>query len=195
MASSRRKWYKRSIIIFILFAIIFSVGLFVKQFNGPSQGNVASVSSQKASAVTSFNLNPVLVTSPYVNFSYPKALSVVAPQVNQPPLLDTFIYGYRDTESWRLAITVNSLNGTSLNEDSSYQFRLSEPEEYKESHETVAGKNYVVMTDTQAAGFSEVAYIINGSHSADISLYGDDPTGLAYLQETFAMVLKSWHWN
>jgi hypothetical protein len=181
----------------IFFLAIGGGGWYVyEQLNSPSNGSVMSLTAQKLNSIVSFNLNPVPVTSPYASFSYPKALTSL-PSSSPPvaPELASFTYGYKDIENWMLAISVNSLSGTTLDSDSSYLFRKDNPSIYQESNVTYGGMHYEVMKDTQAAGFSEVAFAIQGNESVDISLFGQDQNGNQNLQATFATVLASWQWK
>jgi hypothetical protein len=179
-------------------AILVILGLAVTIFdhlNGPSRGSVTALTVQQQKSAIVFNLKPVKVVSPEASFSYPAALTMLSSDMVKPPVLAIYNYGYKYTESWRLAITVNQLNGSSLNSDGSYALDMSEPATYSLSHATYNGISYAIMTNTQASGFSKVAFTVNGSRSADISLYGDDENGTAYLQKTFLAVLRSWKWN
>jgi hypothetical protein len=192
----KHKVARTSLVICTILVILIAVGSFVfKQLNTPSNGTVTSQHVQTTSAKIQFNITPVEVDGSQATFSYPAALSVIATQPAALPILMTYSYGYRDTESWLLAITVNQLNGTALTFDNSYEFRTTQPNIYRQSTADYGGKTYTIMTDTQDGGFSEVAYSFDGTRSADISLYGTDPSGNANLSATMAMILRTWQWK
>lgn len=175
----------------IALLLIIWLSIFIKHLTSPSTAKNIIVESTPST----INLSPIEVTSSYVNFSYPQQLSPL-PQV---PLagseLANFNFTYKDVETWRLAITVSHVDQSTLNDDSSYSFRVDNPQTYQENTEKVGSNTFYIMTDTQVGGFSKVAFILHGYETADISLYGDDPQGVGGLNSTFQQVLKSWTWN
>jgi hypothetical protein len=100
-----------------------------------------------------------------------------------------------DIESWHLAITINHLPEPLLTEDSGYLMRKDNPSRYRMSTVSDNGNRFVVMTDTQVTDFGEVAFILHGSMSANISLVGDNPAGSTPLQNTLQAILASWRWQ
>jgi hypothetical protein len=139
---------------------------------------------------------PIKVTGTYANFSYPSSLKQMqgmqGPEGNE---LAVYNFGKSDIEFWHLAISINQLNQPNLTADSGYLLRENEPSRYQATT-IVNGKNtFTIMTDTQAGGFSKVAFSLDGDKSADISLIGDDPSGSAALSDAFRQVLQTWQWH
>ena len=138
----------------------------------------------------------VKVDGTYANFSYPSSMRTMTnAQTPTSPVLDSYNYLKTDILTWHLAIAISHLNTPSLNDDSSYVFRKNNPTEYQESTVTYGDNTFIVMTDVQAEGFSEVAFSLHGNMDATISLLGDDPNGDSGLDTTFQQVLQSWDWQ
>jgi hypothetical protein len=148
-----------------------------------------------ASTTTAFNNTPAIVHNKFFTFSYPTALS---PQTQQPlsgSEIAAYSYTYRDVESWQLTVVALEPSAPILGNDSAYSYRIQHPDQYQLSNETINGQLVKVITDTQAGGFSKVAFLIHGSEIANISLLGDDPMGTGLLNKTFSQVIDSWAWN
>jgi len=181
------------IIVVIIIGVIYHE---MSNINKPSIGVVTNPTSAQQTAGLSFNFTPTTVTGTYISFAYPKVLSVdTATQKPQYPILESYVYKYKDIESWLLAVTVTDLQSDSLKADSSYYARLLNPAEYQLSTVTVHNNTFQVMTDTQAVGFSKVAFLLHNNMAVDISLTGNDDLGTTNLQKTFNIVLGNFNWR
>ena len=163
--------------------------------SGPASASTIGTVSADASTVSSFDATPKPERGTYASFSYPAGLTPVAPQPLPAAELAAYGYTYRDSESWRLSITINRLAEPTLRDESGYALRKQNPAQYQESTMAIGDNTFVVMTDRGVGGFSKVAFLLRGNRSTDISLYGDDPQGIQNLQTTFMMVLHSWQWK
>ena len=128
-------------------------------------------------------------------FTYPAAMHPYAQQPLTAPQIANYSYGYRDIESWQLAISAQTLSEPTLSNDSAYNFRSQHPEQYQLSNLTMNGQPVAIMTDTTASGFSKVAFLLHGSVAVNISLYGNDTSGTAILNSVFMQVLHSLQWK
>lgn len=139
---------------------------------------------------------PIAVSNAYARFSYPGTMQVMA-GAEGPMGDEVAVYNYKmsDVVPWHLAITINHLQEPELTYDSSYLLRKNHPTEYRASTATSGSNTFAVMADTQAGGFSKVAYSLHGDLSADISLTGDDASGDSTLAQAFQQVLQSWQWQ
>lgn len=191
MKDKRRR--RLIITLAVIAAVILVVAFFYSRLNAPHEG-VVVVGTPK-SHTSSIDMTPKQATGNYVMFNYPAGLNVVKNNPLVDPVVEQFNYMHRDIESWNLAIAVMKNPGGSVSTNNTYQVRKINPDKYKESSETINGKTYVIMTETDQGGFSKVAIMQHGSMGATVSLYGDDPSGTADLQKTFDMVLGSWQWN
>jgi hypothetical protein len=180
----------------LLLCIVLTFVVLLRYIAGPASAPTISSPAQKTTPGATFNMTPQTVHGTYATFMYPTSL---APQAGQQlasgPELATYSYGYRDIESWDLAISINHLAEPILTDDSGYGLRAEDPSRYHETTMTLGHNTFVIMTDTSAGGFSKVAFLLHGTTDADISLYGDDQAGQATLMATFNMVLRSWNWN
>jgi hypothetical protein len=135
------------------------------------------------------------VVGKYINFSYPAAMIPNTNIQTSVAVPESYLYQYKDVQTWVLAISVNKLNQPNLSQDSGYSSRKLDPSRYQESTLAVGAKTYYIFKDTSEGNFDEVAFILNGNLSADISLYGDDGAGFTNLQNTFNMVLDTLQWK
>lgn len=110
------------------------------------------------------------------------------------PVIETHNFMFRDVETWNLAITILNVPSGNLKGDSAYSYRKAYPNIYQESHTVIGEQPVTVMTDKTVGGFKEVAFLMHGALSADISLYGDDASGTGKLQATLNMIIGSWQW-
>ncbi len=194
----KRRSKKRLMIalVIIVMVMIGSAFYIFNRLNGNSTGIITNPSTAQQNAGLSFNFNPVGVQGTYITFAYPAAFQVNSIQ-QKPinPILEAYSYKYSDIQTWILAISVTRLASNSLTADSGYHARTLNPSEYRQSTIVVGKKSYIVMTDTSAVGFNEVAYSLHNGMSADISLLGNDSLGTADLQATFSNVLASFNWR
>lgn len=193
--------YKRlakRLAILVCFASVLVFGyVFVKYLSTPSQSQIlaSGATASSTSSISMFNNTPVAVHNPYFSFTYPVAMHAYAAQTLKPPVLAAYSYGYRDIESWQLAVSAQTLTQSSLANDSSYEFRLQHPDQYQRSTLSIHGQPVTVMTDANADGFSKVAYILHGSDVLHVSLYGNDTYGTSTLSSVFMQVLNSVAWS
>ncbi len=145
--------------------------------------------------VHTFNASPVTVHDAYISFSHPESLTPRTSQAPHAQELDAYSFGYRSGEPWSLTVSVYQLAGPTLRDDSAYNLRVQQPGRYRETVEHIKGKPVIVFADMQSYGFADVAFLLHGDKSADISLSADDPNALKELSETFSQVLQSWQWN
>jgi hypothetical protein len=189
---------KRIVIVSIIAVLVVTVAFVMyvdAKLNEPSVGSVDNPSSSQQNAGLAFDFAATHVTGTTISFSYPKVFSVVSSPPPVSPITEFYQYKYKDIETWDLSLTVTRLESDSLRADSSYYSRLLNPGEYTQSTLTENGQSFVVMSDTKAAGFSEVAYSLHNGLSVDISLTGDDNAGTSNLQKVFQNVLKSFVWH
>jgi hypothetical protein len=193
-----RKSKKRLLIVTALLiggAVSVAGVLLAKTSSGSSQGTVSNVTLTAPSLLPTFDPTPVVFNSSYVSFMYPKSLQPGSGGSVGGTSLASYVYVFRDTESWKLAIGISQLQTASLLSDSSYVYRTEHPDLYTQSTTTLDGKTYTIMTDTTTSGFDELAFTLHGSKVAEISLYGGDESGNTDLQTTFNMILSSWVWH
>jgi hypothetical protein len=188
---------RRSAVLTITFVVMacLIIGLTIHILNGPA--NAAKITTTTPStAQTPPPPKPVTVNGAYASFSYPDSMhSEASTQASNKTELATYVYAKSDIESWRLAIAITQLESPSLDSDDSYTGRVDEPSEYKETTVTYGNNTFMVMTDLDAEGFGEVAYILHGNTDATIALTGDDASGTSGLETTFQQVLQSWQWR
>jgi hypothetical protein len=185
----------KRVFIAALLLIVLLIVVAVIKLSGSSTGKIVSSTGNNASSAPSFNFTPVNVAGKYASFAYPKSLIPTTADKIAGATLETYSYYYRDIESWKLSIDVVQLHYSNLSQDSGYAFRGLNPSEYKKSVATYNKQQFVIMTDSTAPGFSEVAYSLNGNRAGEISLYGDDTLGTQDLIRTFAIVLNTWQWG
>jgi hypothetical protein len=178
----------------VLICLIIGIVAFLRYLADPASGTIAASKSDTAAPVTP-PAPLITVRGTYATFQYPNTLHPLQQQAPGGQELAAYSYGKRDTESWELAITINRLADPTLKDDSGYNYRVQKSSQYTETIKTINNSSVVIMTDSQAPGFSKVAFLIHGDMSADISLYGDDQDGVAGLADAFSQVLNSWHWN
>ena len=180
-------------LLVIVFLIVVTISHF---FGGPAEGQVSTGSNLSTTASTSsFNLNPVSVSGTYVNFEYPTGMIADTNKNSSAATLASYLYEYKDIQTWLLAVQVSKLNQPTLENNSSYSLRAQDPTRYQESITNVGNKKYYVFRDLSASGFAEAAFILKGNISTSISLIGNDPTSLDNLQNTFNLVLNSFQWK
>lgn len=193
----RRKWVVRLAVAMVLVAVLFLGFMFYRYVSTPSQSQITTPNSSLTSLsnTSTFNNTPVTVQNAYFSFSYPAALKPYKQQPITAPMIANYSYGYRDIESWELTITAQAIPQSSLTNDSAYNYRAQHPEQYQLHNESINGRPVAVMTDTQASGFSNVAFVLHGSYVINVSLYGNDTSGTDILSSVFSQVLKSLRWN
>jgi len=188
---------KRKLKVLAISILLILIAIVVIKIKLGGSSNGITVASKPAGTSTSptFNFTPMLVNGKYASFSYPVSLVPTTGQKLSGAILEAYTYDYRDIETWLLAISVNQLHYSDLSQDSGYELRVLNPSQYKKSEATFGKNQYIIMTDTTASGFSEIAFSLNGDMSGDISLYGDDTLGTQNLVKTFDMVLNTWKWE
>jgi hypothetical protein len=187
--------HKRVIIVIAVIAVLGICGaLVIRQFNKPVSATAFTTIGNNVSASTIPQM--VSVSGTYASFVYPGTLQQMT-GLDGPTGGELAVYNYKkpDVVSWHLAITITRLNEPVLTSDGAYLLRKSHPEQYQSSTATYGSNTYTIMTDTQASGFSKVAFALHGDISADISLTGDDSSDGSTLTQTFQQVLQSWQWQ
>lgn len=178
--------------VIILIILVFVV---VHYVSGPAQGRVSNNLAPIANQASSFNLTPVNVIGKYIVFDYPASLIPDTSSTNSGTTPESYLYKFQDLQPWLLAISVNKLSQPSLNYDSSFSIRKLDPSRYQESTRVIGSNTFYVFKDLSTSGFSQTAFVINGTKSVDISLYGNDQSGFNNLSNTFNMVLNSFEWK
>jgi hypothetical protein len=149
-----------------------------------------------AAAPATPTIPPVEVKGTYASFSYPGTLKPLTglsgPTGDE---LAVYNFGKPDIESWHLAISINQLSQPTLTDDSGYVLRENDPSLYQPSYATYGKNAFSIMTYTKAGDFNETAFMLDGDKSADISLIGNDPSGISVLANAFRQVLQSWNWQ
>src|SRR5262249_33778380 len=109
-----------------------AIFLLFKSVTGPARAtNITTAIQTPATVAASFNLQPVTVTNPYAHFTYPAALTAIPTQALHGAEVASYSYGFRDSESWQLTITITRLADPSLSDDSGYSFRKINPQIYQ----------------------------------------------------------------
>lgn len=189
---------KRKILFLILILMVavfgFMVLLLRNLFDSPSQGvitgNVTS-SSQKSE----FNQKPTYYSNKFVSFNYPASLSEVPSPKIVSPVIANASFKYPDIQTWYLNIDILNVPAGDLASNNSYEFRKINPNIYQQSTLNINGEPVIVMTDKSSSTYSKVAFLVNGTYQATISLTGDDLSGDQYLDATMVQVLSSWKWQ
>jgi hypothetical protein len=135
------------------------------------------------------------VSGSYASFNYPTALRPKKQQPVSGSTLAAYSYEYPGTGSWELAISINILAAGSKNSDSGYYARIENPNKYRETATSINGVPVIIMTDTQTAGYSKVAFLFHNSESADIALSSNSTQDQTLLDKTFSQVIGSWQWK
>ena len=183
---------KLGLILVLITGLIIGGKQVLSLFDGPSAG---SVSAGKTKTVTGsvFDMTLVTIHGKYISFNYPAGITHSTSPKLIAPDVENFSFIKHDIETWNLEIAVTSApNG--LTSFASYSYRSLHPDIYQLSQRSVGKQMAIIMTDKTAPGFSEVAYLVQGSLIGTISLYGDGSQGTKNLQSTFGMVLNSWQW-
>jgi hypothetical protein len=160
---------------------------------GPSQGNITAVATTPVSSVPDSPL--INVQTGQASFGYPADFSSQPPELATPPVLFSQAYIKPVVTHWRLAVSILSVQESTLSDDSGYALRVSQPAQYQPSTQVINGIHFTVMHDTQAGGYSAVAYTLDNLRVGEIAISGDDQSNGGTLQPLFQSVLKSWHWD
>jgi len=196
MKLPRPKKKRTYVLVGILLVILVAGVWFFHELTKPSQAAIITTSSAPTPQTTQTSAPPVTVHGTYASFTYPGALKPVA---NQPSLsggeLAEYEYKKSDVETWYLVISISRLGGPTLMDDSGYLLRKNNPSQYQANTLTYGDNTFIIMTDTQATDFNEVAFSLHGNISGDISLTGDDGAENASLKAALEQVLSSWQWQ
>jgi hypothetical protein len=184
-------------VLLLLTVAVVVITRIINQFSQPVQGTTkvgqGTVDNQNISF--SVSLTPKPQSNHYATFDYPSGITLNTPQPLTAPFVATMVYSARDVESWVLAIDISSNPVGNLSNNSAYLGRIDNPTEYHQSQTTINGQPVLIITDTTAPGFSQLAFLVHGSWLATVALTGDDANGTQPLQTAFNMVLNSWHWH
>jgi len=191
-----KRWAKRLTILACFVGVIVAGYWFATYVAAPSQATImpSTAALNEPSSTGLFDYTPVPVHNAYFSFSYPASMHAYAQQPVKAPELADYSYGYQDIESWQLAVSAQTLAETSLSQDSSYIYRTQHADQYQLSNTTINGYPVAIITDTKAAGFSKVAFMLHGSEVIHISLYGNDTSGISMLNNVFTQILHSVQW-
>lgn len=192
-----RKRIVRLVVLFCVVCLVSSGYVFTHYLTSPSQSKITTPNApvSSLSSTSTFNNTPVSVHNTYFSFTYPAAMHPYATQPLKNPQIANYSYGYRDIESWQLAISGQMYSDPSLSSDSAYNYRSQHPEQYKLTNTSINGQSVTIMTDMKDAGFSKVAFLLHGSAIVNVSLYGNDTSGTEILNSVFMQVLNSLQWT
>ncbi len=177
--------------------IAFVVGLhFISRLNQPALGvtNVSQGTVDNQNISFSVSLTPKLQNTKYASYDYPSGLNLKTGTPIYPPSVATLDYTVKDVESWFLAVDISSNPSGNLSNNSAYLGRIDNPSEFHQSNTNINGQPVIIITDTQAEGFSQIAFLVHDTWLATVSLIGDDVSGTQPLQTSFNMILQTWHW-
>ena len=184
-----RRWY------FGLTAIIvIAVGIFVvKQLsNGPAVGTVLPSNAPAVTVVKSaIEMTPVAGKT--ASFARPSLFALLQAEPAAQPILESYRFMHKDIQTSQLSVTILRVDAAGA--DSSLQLRRSQPQNYTESTAVNSSNSFVIMTNTSAGKFDQVAYTIHGGMAGEIALSGSDQAGGNQLEEEFTKVLNSWTWH
>lgn len=197
---SIKRLFKHKVLITILVSlvvVVIAVVIVYGQLNKPTSVSLNSDTKSSSQEPTyNIDLTPVHKSDAYVSFDYPRGMTLKSTALVSANSLDDYVFTAKDTYSWNLGIDISTIPEGQLSQSASYSYRHENPSEYSQQDETENGRPVVIMSDNNfGSGFSKVAYLLNGSQLATVSLLGDDPKGSAPLQTTLNMVLDSWHWQ
>ena len=190
----KRKLFKIVLSSSLIFIVLFVVFWIIQSNNNSSIGTTITVNHINNNSLK-FNYSLSSNFDSFVTIGYPKFLKIVPNYKFYLPVVDEFNYSYPDIESWDLSISIYHFGSSSLQDNNAYQFRLENPNIYSPSTEVVNGQNIVIFSNQSMGGFNKIAFLINGTYQATISLIGDDQSGQAPLQKTFDLILSNWHWK
>ena len=190
---------KKKKVIFLLvglFVILLCLYLINSYINAPSQGQViTSPVSATNSNSGSFNWAPTKYTDKYISFQYPSALANSPVKNSNPTIIDLTRFSYSDLRTWLLTIEVVNVPSGSLEDNSAYKSREINPVNYQLVKLLINGQNLPIYVDKTTDNFNKVAFLVNGTRQATVSLTGNDSVSNNNLQNTLLLVHSSWQWQ
>ncbi|HEY5268454.1 MAG TPA: hypothetical protein VII94_04985 [Candidatus Saccharimonadales bacterium] len=178
--------------VFIVLVLVFK--LILSYTDKPAVGTV-NMPKITTTTLPQINVTPVLLSSQYVSFDYPKGLKIDSKNKPTGPIVDDYLFSYSDIEPWNLAISIYLIPLGGLSDNNAYQLRKINPTQYQQSTQVVNGQNVIIMSDKTISYYNKVAFLVHGSYQATISLSGDDQNGDSTLVNTLKMILSSWTWK
>jgi hypothetical protein len=187
---------KRMIIISCCLVVLIIIGTVVHTLTAPVHGHLITPTiSAKPShaAATAPQASENLATNPYVALQLPSGFVTEAGNTAPGMLFSQTILRRSIDGSFILNIAIRSLPVGGITADSSYQLRLSQPQNYAPSSLASSGDTISVMTGTANDGV--VAFWPHHSLEATLSVTsglgdGEQADELATLKQ----VIASWQW-
>lgn len=189
---------RKKISILISSLIILVIGGFIawSYVNKPSVGSITeSTNSAAVTATATTKTTFAHINGKLISFDYPNFMKTQPNPKVPPSTLELYSFSHIDIQTWYLAIAVNKSTSGKVSDDSSYQYRKTKPDIYKESTVKIGKQEFVIDTDLSYGGFSKIAFMAHQGYVATVSLYGDDPKGSDVLQSDFIAILSSWQWK
>lgn len=192
---SKNKIITLGVFATLLIGLLIGINLILSNLNSPVSGKIKTANDTVHPDTTiKVSLKPKTQVGKYVTFNYSSGLTPRPATAIYPPDIENFSYKAADITSWLLAVNISIPRGGLMSSDSGFALRIADTATYKKSTASIKGNIYTIFTD-QSAAFSKVAYTMNGSKLASITLTGDDTTGTKPLQDSFDMVLNSLTWH
>jgi len=197
MVSSRQFTKRQSalglMLAVLLLFVIWAVILTLHALAAPAQGNISqpsSASTPKQSLVAT----TITTRGKTVAFTYPSFFGATTSQPFSAPVLERYSFLRHQAGSWQLQVEVDTLLSSDVRTDSGYALRAKNPASYTQEILTLQGQRVYIMTDTTAATFNKVAFMVHQGKLATIALSGGLPDDLRNMQAVFMAILQHWQW-
>lgn len=186
--------YPRRLIALLCLVLLFGAAIFtVKQLvGGSATGSITAGQSASVPKVEPTAL--VAQQGRYASFNYPVFLQPVAASAAASPVLVNYNFIKSQFGAWQLAIQIAQLETGNLNDNGSYHYRQTNPNQYVFSSTTVNGKPVPLVTDKTNTAFNQVVYLQRGNKVATVSLMGGNGQDRDQLESTMQTILNSWQW-
>ena len=159
----------------------------------PSVGSVGKPSSRTSDTSNT----PVTRTTSnlFARFQYPAVFQELKPSPPVAPIIAVHDFSKPGvTNSWHLTVQIKQLANGSLDDDGTYHMRQLDPGRFTRQDTTSGSKPVVIFTDNAAdSGFTQSAYVQNGSLGAAITVTGNSGES-TNLKQALQTVLDSWQW-
>jgi hypothetical protein len=179
---------RRLIVAGILIVLGGVLAAFTYNLSQPAQGVVTQPIQNTANADTT----PSTAKGKTVTFEYPSTIQQVKADTLAVGDIEKFLFTRHQLQAWTMAIQIKKLPSGLLADDSAYNLRKQNPQQYAEESTTINGRQVVIMTYKTAA-FSKTAFISHDGKLADISVSGgqaDDTVS----EQVLESVLNTWQW-
>ena len=160
------------------------------QVTGESSGAILPV--QQAAAASS--QAPLQISDKYASFSYPNYFVPLTSDKPVLPVLARHNLRSQTDPHFQIAVQVTHLENSNLQDDGSYNFRISTPSRFIKSSLTAGTNKVTAFTDTTASGFNKVAYLQHNNMSASVALTSALAGSDTSVENDFMAVLASWQW-